>query len=476
MSLKIPDYFGEYIGGARRDDWRSDGLNISHLDAMNQDELKKYVKKDSVWPLPNAVKVVENGAQPFVVYWARYIRRMASPYPITSMWQNFTDASKTYIRSLRDLRKCVEEVKCDDDIVRFYDVLDQQDFQGCISIYQLKDSKHYLSILKRKCERENFPYGNRKKETAKKSRTRFVVSQLEHINRCGQDYRNGMHITPASWQKTFQFRGVEFGNWTNQNDRQASLDHAFDALKDLGSVLGIEDTDIAFCGKLALAFGSRGRTKAAAHFEPERKVINLTKMHGAGSTAHEWFHALDNSLAEYYGITDTPLASITHNRKVLPEYYKDLLRAMERNENGTLTDFYVGSMRFDKHFSRDSFGYWSSKCEMAARAFACYIKDMLCMRDCVSDYLVAHADAYFIGKGNECFAAIPRGKERERINQLFDQMFMELKKVGFFHERTLKPDLEDEAKLQQLLSNEDQENIGKPVILSWDDSGQMMFG
>src|SRR5699024_6760263 len=104
------------------------------------------------------------------------------------------------------------------------------------------------------------------------------------------------------------------------------------------------------------------------------------------------------------------------------------------------------------------------------------IKDMLCMRDCVSDYLVAHADAYFIGKGNECFAAIPRGKERERINQLFDQMFMELKKVGFFHERTLKPDLEDEAKLQQLLSNEDQENIGKPVILSWDDSGQMMFG
>ena len=30
-----------------------------------------------------------------------------------------------------------------------------------------------------------------------------------------------------------------------------------------------------------------------AHYEPARNVINLTRLKGAGSLAHEWGHALD---------------------------------------------------------------------------------------------------------------------------------------------------------------------------------------
>lgn len=44
---------------------------------------------------------------------------------------------------------------------------------------------------------------------------------------------------------------------------------------------------------LAIAFGARGSGTALAHFEPARNVINLTKLKGAGSLAHEWGHALD---------------------------------------------------------------------------------------------------------------------------------------------------------------------------------------
>lgn len=44
--------------------------------------------------------------------------------------------------------------------------------------------------------------------------------------------------------------------------------------------------------------GSRGIAGAAAHYEPLRQVINLTKMHGAGSLAHEWGHALDNIISK----------------------------------------------------------------------------------------------------------------------------------------------------------------------------------
>ena len=45
---------------------------------------------------------------------------------------------------------------------------------------------------------------------------------------------------------------------------------------------------------LAVAFGSRGKANALAHFESGRYVFNLSRLKGAGSLAHEWFHALDN--------------------------------------------------------------------------------------------------------------------------------------------------------------------------------------
>ena len=41
--------------------------------------------------------------------------------------------------------------------------------------------------------------------------------------------------------------------------------------------------------------------KRQAHYEPLRKVINLTKMHGAGSLAHEWWHGLDDYLGVKMG-------------------------------------------------------------------------------------------------------------------------------------------------------------------------------
>ena len=60
--------------------------------------------------------------------------------------------------------------------------------------------------------------------------------------------------------------------------------------------MNISTEDITFKGRLSIAYGARGASKAAAHYEPERKVINLTKMKGAGSLGHEWAHALDHYL------------------------------------------------------------------------------------------------------------------------------------------------------------------------------------
>ena len=56
-------------------------------------------------------------------------------------------------------------------------------------------------------------------------------------------------------------------------------------------------------GELSLAFGARGQglSGARAHYERDYGVINLTKMSGAGSLGHEWFHALDHYFARQDG-------------------------------------------------------------------------------------------------------------------------------------------------------------------------------
>ncbi|MCW1885524.1 LPD5 domain-containing protein [Luteolibacter flavescens] len=116
--------------------------------------------------------------------------------------------------------------------------------------------------------------------------------------RTGTSRRSGKDASPEMFQTAFGFRGVEFGNWVSQGanakERQGMLNEAFDALHDLAVIIGIPSRGVSLEGQLGLAFGSRGSGKASAHYEPGNLVINLTKTRGAGTLAHEWFHALDH--------------------------------------------------------------------------------------------------------------------------------------------------------------------------------------
>lgn len=156
----------------------------------------------------------------------------------------------------------------------------------------------------------------------KKRKTRFVPQQLLEVHRKGPDYRNSKNVSGQDYLDTFGFRGGEFGNWLNEKDRQVSLNYGFDALKDLADALQIADTDISLDGNLSIAFGARGQglSGAAAHYEPARHVINLTKMKGAGSLAHEWFHALDDFVGGYQE------KMATDNQRNLPETTKEAVR------------------------------------------------------------------------------------------------------------------------------------------------------
>lgn len=99
-------------------------------------------------------------------------------------------------------------------------------------------------------------------------------------------------------KNAFNLRGVEYGNWMDEESSREHTQRAGEALYDLADVLGLGNNPslISLNGRLAMAFGARGSGKAAAHYEPARKVVNMTKFQGGGSLAHEWGHALDNIL------------------------------------------------------------------------------------------------------------------------------------------------------------------------------------
>jgi hypothetical protein len=129
-----------------------------------------------------------------------------------------------------------------------------------------------------------------------------ILAKPEEVFRTGVERRTG-DATKEYFASAFGFRAVEFGNWNNQEERQVVMNHAYDGLLDLAEILHIPAKAISLNGDLALAFGARGQglSGAKAHYEPSYAVINLTKMSGAGSLAHEWFHALDNYLARQDG-------------------------------------------------------------------------------------------------------------------------------------------------------------------------------
>lgn len=290
----------------------------------------------------------------------------------------------------------------------------------------------------------------KKSNPRKQKKGKWIPPQLTHLKREGKDHRHGHNVTGDDFMKCFGIRGGEFGNWTNDHDRQVNLNMAFDAFCDMADALNISRRDIGLIGletgALAIAFGARGRSGALAHYEPEREVINLTKMKGAGSLAHEWGHALDDYIGKMSEIHRFgKLASMALVDQKIPDCFRSVIHALCLNENHGITKYYSDSSTFGEMFNASGHGYWTSNEELFARAFACYVKDKLSGRN---DYLVGHAD---IGKAEHQGKTIyvyPVGEERKQFDQKMDKMIQGLKEIGYLHDPIEAYEFEEpEAKL-----------------------------
>ncbi|EKJ6382909.1 hypothetical protein PJS51_001838 [Escherichia coli] len=270
------------------------------------------------------------------------------------------------------------------------------------------------------------------------------VSREEQRNatnrdRTGPERRKG-DVSPEQFSDAFGFRGVQFGNYVESPRRQADLNRAYDSLHDLADVLNVPTKALSLNGRLGLAFGARGKGKAAAHYEPGEVAINLTKGNGPGALAHEWFHSLDNYFGRYDVSTDGKITSggdymteaqragrvFKDGRYVDAEYpvrqevydaFKGVMNAINSS------DMLRRSERLDGVRSKP---YWSTDVEMAARAFERYVQDKARMAGVENDYLVNIRKADDHGQPDTY--AYPTNAELDGgIREAFDHLFRTLK-------------------------------------------------
>ena len=292
------------------------------------------------------------------------------------------------------------------------------------------------------------------------------VRGAENRLREGKDWRGGQDVTPEMFSQAFGFRGVEFGNWVKQGnadrERQWMLNEAYDALHDLADVLDIPSQAISLNGSLGIGFGSRGRGgRAAAHFEPDLVVINLTKTQGAGSLAHEWFHALDNYFSRMRGerhehgyVTDNPypvlmmVSKSEPTRKLTRERLEELRRLnpdlerfrpenwepdpnhpvgvrveMERAFAGLVRALNDSPMAERAQLAdKGKKPYWSQTIERAARSFENYVIHKLDEQGRYNDYLANVVPPEVFARAADRYPYL-KPDELAPVAEAFDNLF-----------------------------------------------------
>jgi hypothetical protein len=230
--------------------------------------------------------------------------------------------------------------------------------------------------------------------------------------------------------KNFKLRGIEFGNWVNNDARNSYLIAAIVALTDLNSITGFGSKGIGF-KKLGLAFGARGMSKAAGHFEPGTWVINLTRYQrgsfldesgGLGALAHEYGHFLDYYFGTYHN-DGSPYRSLTLGRTtaqnilpVIPYKNGDTMQGIACK----IVETCINSKYYEKLQKNFSGDYWFRHNEIFARCFEQYIQRKLTAKGISNIFLtqrkyenVAYPDEALAKKLTPMFAkllSIMRGK------------------------------------------------------------------
>ncbi|HEA52173.1 hypothetical protein LCGC14_1006860 [marine sediment metagenome] len=230
-------------------------------------------------------------------------------------------------------------------------------------------------------------------------------------------------------RRRFDFRSIEIGNWVTPEERDRAAGRFFGALNDLLVILKGPEVLISLRGSLGLQYGIGGTPGVAAHYIPATRQLALAKNAGAGSLAHEWFHAFDHYMGSKAFISPGKhdFASVAWlnnaNSKAHPlnKRLSNCFRAIFLNAEGTQpSDLFRCSQQADQQ--RDVL-YYAQPEELCARAFEAFVED-------------SKPSNRFLVRGTrnseEAKAGLyPKGQQRHDINDAFRQYFSTLGKALF---------------------------------------------
>lgn len=266
----------------------------------------------------------------------------------------------------------------------------------------------------------------------------------ENVGSCayrkGPDWRNGRNATENDFLKVFGFRGVEFGNYVTQKERQPLMNKTYDALRDMCNILELEPRIVGLGGRLGLAFGARGRGgkgAAAAHYEPFYNVINLTRPRGAGCLAHEWFHALDHNFVanrelfpdQYFNDWNGEKARYFTSLSTHCFYEVEMLRPFVGVDFANWEDpWYRRSHELQDHTGKkqNGKGYWTQPTEVGARCFEAYVRYKLKKQGWQNDFLsclhYAHRHYPYPKFFNELDMVADAPEDLKRLESYFERL------------------------------------------------------
>lgn len=225
-------------------------------------------------------------------------------------------------------------------------------------------------------------------------------------------------------RRQFDFRGIEMGRWVTPEERDRAAFQFNKALHDLMMVLQGPEQLISLRGTLGLQYGKGGRRGVAAHYTPATRQLALAKNAGAGSLAHEWFHAFDHYMGDkmFHFASSSSFASNnwlqepdSSNIKchplntLLANCFKSILLSPDGNDTSYL---FQASKRIDE--KHNAF-YYSKPEEMCARAFESFVED-----ECPSSRFLVNGSKY---SEEAKIGLYPKGQQRKVINLAFKEYF-----------------------------------------------------
>lgn len=215
-----------------------------------------------------------------------------------------------------------------------------------------------------------------------------AVLQKEKENQNSYPERNG-EITADVLKKTFDFRYVNVDINLDEKQEQDMLDVSYDTFRQLAMLLNIPMNAIGLGRNLTLNIGlMRMDLTTGACYSPQYRALNFKGLESFKHIAHEWFHAFDHYLNYAHDNMNAKglfskdcYNETTHYGIPAQDNIAAVIKAIDGTPYYSRSAGVAKASRYGK--------YWTSNCELLARAFEVYIKNLMEKHDINNSHLVS---------------------------------------------------------------------------------------